>query len=43
MLEKNIKKLARKESRKPPIPYTRKTKTKKEKLISISKKYSSNE
>ena len=39
MLKKNIEKEERKARRKPPIPYTRKTPTKREKLDRIERKY----
>ena len=39
MLEKNKAKLERKAKRKPPIPYSRMTPTKSEKITKISKKY----
>lgn len=39
MTQKNKEKAERKAKRKPPIPYTRKTPTKKEKLERLEKKY----
>ena len=39
MTQKNKEKEERKARRKPPIPYTRKTPTKREKEIKIIKKY----
>ena len=39
MLKKNIEKEERKAKRKPPIPYSRKTPTKREKELKLEKKY----
>jgi len=43
MLAKNIEKQYRKDHRKPPMPLTKRTKTKREKEISIENKYRNRE